>query len=107
MRIVAALGALVGALAVVAGCSGPDPVFDNEGDQDVSCLVNQSDPPGERYTDPTQRNTVEVAAVLKYYTAHGAKPYCGGDGPTDADLAWGEFYVEMTGSPERIPTVLG
>lgn len=107
MRFTATLVGLVGALGLVAGCSAPDPVFDNEGDQDVSCMTHQAEPPGERYTDPEQRDMVEVLTVLKYYTAHGSKPYCSGDGPTEADVAWGEFYVEVTGSSEQVPTVLG
>lgn len=102
-------GLLLAALAA-AGCSSapdPGPVFDNEGGQAVSCMVHQAETPGARYTDAAMRNTGEVLDVMRYYTAHGAKPYCDGAPATEADRAWARFYLDMSGTQEKVPTVLG
>lgn len=87
------LGAALVVLAL-AGCSEePDPVFDAGADPEPACMEHQAEPPGARYTDEAVRDTAQVFAVLRYYTAHGRKGYCDGAGPTEIDRAWMEFYV--------------
>ncbi len=97
-------------LATVGGCSStpdPGPVFNNEGAQEVACMAHQSDRPGARYTDLDQRNTGEVLALMRYFTANGAKPYCDATPATDADKAWAQVYVDLGGTTPMVPTVLG
>jgi hypothetical protein len=97
-------------LLALSGCSSapdPGPVFDDEGGPEVSCMAHQPQEPGARYTEPAMRDTAEVLAVMRYYTAHGAKPFCDGAPATEADRAWGRFYLEMGGTPEKVSTVLG
>ena len=105
----ALLSAAVLALLAAAGCAGDDggPLFDAEGGRDVACMTHQTQPPGSRYTDPERRNTGEVLRVLRYYTAHGAKGYCDGAGPTGADRAWAGFYVDQGADPSRVAPLLG
>ncbi len=105
-RLVAASGLV---LVVVGGCSSapdPGPVFDNEGAQDVACMVHQTTTPGARYTAAELRNTGEVLALMRYYTANGAKPYCDASPATAADQAWAQEYVDLGGTGEMVPTVL-
>lgn len=86
------------AAALIAGCSsGPDlgPRFDDEGAAAVTCMKHQPEPPGPRYADPAARSTADALAVLRYYTAHAAKGYCDGAGPTDVDRAWARTYVDL------------
>lgn len=109
-RAVVRVGLVAGVLAAVAACSsGPDPgpVFDNEGGREVSCMIHQTEEPGARYTDTAQRNTGETFALLRYYTANGAKPYCDGAVASEQDRAWGQVYVDLGGTREKVPTVLG
>jgi hypothetical protein len=96
-------------LAVV-GCSGkpdPGPVFDNEGAQDVSCMVHQTEQPGARYTERDMRNTGEVLALMRYYTTNGAKAYCDATPASDADKAWAQVYLNLGGTTEKVPAVVG
>jgi hypothetical protein len=105
-RLVVALGVLV----AVAGCSSPPapgPVFDSEGGQEVSCMVHQAEPPGARYLEREMRNTSEVLALMRYYTANGTKPYCDAAPATDADRAWAQLYVNLGGTSEKVATVVG
>jgi hypothetical protein len=103
------LGLALAAVAAVTGCGGPEggPLFDDEGGQEVSCMAHQTDPPGERYTDVAMRNTGEILTVMRYYTAHGAKPFCDGAAASEADRAWAEYYVSLRGAPEKVSTILG
>lgn len=96
------------ALAVLTGCGAEGgELFDNEAAAEVTCMTHQSDEPGERYTDPALRNTGEVLMVMRYYTENGAKPYCDGEPASDTDRAWGDLYLQLSGTEEKIPTVLG
>jgi hypothetical protein len=95
--------------AVLAGCSsGPDlgPVFDDEAGATVTCLVHQSGEPGTRYTDPAQRSTGQVLALMKYYTQFGTLPFCDGAPAGDADRAWAQVYLDLGGAAEKVPTPL-
>jgi len=101
--------ASVAALLVfaVAGCTdGDGPVFNSEGGRDVPCMAHQPEPPGSRYTDPERHNTAELLTVLRYYTAHGRKPYCDGAGATEADRAWAELYVRQGANRENVASLL-
>lgn len=94
--------------AVLAGCSsGPGAVFDDEGGAAVTCLVHQADEPGARYTERESRDTGEVLAMMKYYTQFGALPFCDGAPADDADRAWGRLYVDLGGTADKIPTLVG
>lgn len=103
---------LVVALAMVpalAGCSsGPDPgpVFDNEGAREVSCMAHQTEQPGGRYTEQEMRNTGEVLALMRYYTANGTRSYCDASPASDADKAWAQVYVSLGGTAEKVGTVV-
>lgn len=96
--------------AVLAGCSsGPDlgPVFDDEAGAAVTCLTHQTGEPGPRYTEPESRDTAQVLAMMKYYTQHGALPFCDGAPAGYADRAWVQAYLDLGGRAEKVPTVLG
>ena len=101
------LPALALVLLATAGCADDGgPVFNNEGNQPISCMQHQSEPPGSRYTNTEQRDTAELLAVLRYYTAHGTKPYCDNNPPTDTDRAWAELYVQQGADRTNIAPIL-
>lgn len=102
------LPALTLALLVTAGCADDGgPVFNDEGGRELSCMQHQPEPPGSRYTaDPAHRNTGELLAVLRYYTAYGKKPYCDGAPPTDVDRAWAELYVQLGAERSHVAPLL-
>ena len=101
------LPALTLALFVTSGCADDaGPVFNNEGGRELSCMQHQTEPPGSRYTAAERRNTAELLAVLRYYTAHGGKPYCDGAPPTDTDRAWAELYVQLGADRSHVAALL-
>lgn len=103
-------GLLLALLGPAAACSSapePGPVFDNEGGAEVSCMAHQTEEPGARYSDEELRDTAEVLALMRYYTANGAKPFCDGAPPTAADTAWARLYVDFGGASEKVSSVLG
>ncbi|MGH3916493.1 MAG: hypothetical protein ACRDTC_24245 [Pseudonocardiaceae bacterium] len=95
-------------LLVAIGCADDGgPIFNNEGgQQEISCLQHQPEPPGSRYTDAEGRDTAELLAVLRYYTAHGTKPYCDGTPATEADRAWAELYIEQGADRANVAPIL-
>lgn len=96
------------ALCALAGCSSapdPGPVFNDEGQQAIGCMVHQAEAPGARYTDPAMRNTGQILGLMRYYTANGSKPYCDGAPATENDRAWARTYVDLGGAPARLTTV--
>lgn len=95
------------ALGILAGCSSEPAVFNNEGGQAVTCLTHQVDEPGVTYTDPEQRDTGQVLALMRYYTAHGTMPFCDGAPAGDSDRAWAQVYVDLGGSAEKVSSVVG
>ncbi|MCY7344213.1 MAG: hypothetical protein LH603_20850 [Pseudonocardia sp.] len=113
-RHIVMAGLVLAAAGAVAGCSSePDlgPVFNNEGGQEVSCMAHQTEEPGLRYTDKAtrdaQKDTVTILALMKYYTANGAKSYCDNEPADDVDRAWGQLYVDLGGTTEKASSVLG
>lgn len=56
---------VVAALAALAGCSSIPAVFDDADGQPVTCLAHQTGEPGGTYTDPTQRDTGQVLALMR------------------------------------------
>jgi hypothetical protein len=102
------LPALALALLAATGCAADDggPVFDNQGGGQITCMKHQPEPPGSRYTDPQRRNTAELFAVLRYYTAHGTKPYCDKAPPTGTDRTWATFYVRQAADPSHVEPLL-
>jgi hypothetical protein len=104
-----ATAGLLLAFGALTGCSSapdPGPAFDNEGGAAVSCLAHQTAEPGARYTDREMRNTGEVLALMKYYTAHGAKPFCDSAVASESDKAWALLYVDLGGTTGKVPSVL-
>jgi hypothetical protein len=109
-RFVVTLGLLLATTGGAVGCSSepdPGPVFNNEGGQEVACMVHQPEPPGARYTDPAMRETAANLALLRYYTTNGSKPYCDGAAASEADREWAQVYLDLGGSEEKVTTVLG
>ena len=89
------------------GCADdPGPVFDNQGGRQITCLQHQPEPPGSRYTDPQRSKPGEILAVLRYYTAHGSKPYCDGAPPSEADRAWAELYIQQGADPTNVAPLM-
>lgn len=105
LRAAALLSALF-VSACTATAPDPGPRFDDEGIE-VSCMKHQPRPPGTRYTDDEQRRTGETLALLRYYTANGAKPYCDGEGPTEVDRRWAELYVRLGADRDNVAALLG
>ena len=101
---------LFGTVACGGTAPEPGPRFDDETTggvvTELSCLKHQPQPPGPRYTDDTSRRTDETLAVLRYYTANGGKPYCGGGGPSAADRQWVEFYVRLGADRKNVAALL-
>ncbi|MEU3769229.1 hypothetical protein AB0E55_29605 [Amycolatopsis keratiniphila] len=105
----AALSTLV-FLAVVVACSekAPDagPRFDDETTDGVvtelTCMKHQPEAPGPRYTDDSLRRTDEALALLRYYTANGAKPYCDGNDVTGIDRQWIDVYLALGADEEKV-----
>ena len=101
---------VVSSVFLVAACSvaapDPGPRFDDETARDLTCMKHQQQPPGTRYTDDTARRTDETLALLRYYTANGAKPYCDGNGPTDVDRQWVDLYVHLGADRKNVATLL-
>lgn len=105
-HLLPALALALGLLATTGCADDGGPVFNNEGGRQISCMQHQPEPPGSRYTAAERRSTAEVLAVLRYYTAHGTKPYCDNAPPTDADHAWAEFYVQQGADPTHVAPLL-
>ncbi len=99
--------ALLGPATACSSTAAPGPVFNNEGEAEVTCMVHQTEEPGARYIDEQMRDTAEVLALMRYYTANGAKPFCDGASATAADTAWAQLYVDFGGSTEKVSSVLG
>lgn len=95
-------------LVAMAGCGSDDggPLFNAERGGAVSCMTHQAEPPGSRYTDPQRRDLGQVLQVLRYYTANGSKGYCDNAGPSDADRAWVEFYIDQGADRARVASLL-
>ncbi|WP_394619942.1 hypothetical protein JNUCC0626_12810 [Lentzea sp. JNUCC 0626] len=96
------------ATALTACSSPPDPgpVFDNENGTELTCLRHQPQPPGPRYTDESMRSTGETLSLLRYYTAHGRKPFCDSQKPTDTDKQWAQLYVTLGADRANVTTLL-
>lgn len=103
-RHLLALALAVGALA---GCSSEPAVFDDEAGAEVTCLVHQEGEPGAAYVDQEQRDTGKVLAMMRYYTAHGSKPFCDGAPAGDSDRAWAQVYVDLGGDAGKVSSALG
>jgi len=116
----ALLAALAGTAAAAAlttalttGCSAgpagtdPGPRFDDGGAGDIAYMQHQAATPGPRYTEPGRRRSGEVLSLLRYYTANGAKPYCDGAAPTDADRRWARLYVDLGADRAMVAPLLG
>jgi hypothetical protein len=101
---------LLGAVACTAPAADPGPRFDDETMggvvRELDCMKHQPQPPGTRYTDNRTRRTGETLALLRYYTANGAKPYCDGNGPTAIDRQWADIYVHLGANRENVATLL-
>ena len=106
-RLIVVVGS---ALVALVGCSSESdlgPVFNDGGGAPAGCLAHQTEEPGARYVDREQRNTGQVLVLMRYYTQYGAMPYCDGQPAGDDDRAWGQTYIDLGGTAEKVPTVLG
>ncbi len=54
----------------------------------VECQQHQQEEPGAAYTGGEGGDTGKIFQLLKYWTAHGDKPYCDGEPATEVDRAW-------------------
>ncbi|RSM80026.1 hypothetical protein DMH04_31010 [Kibdelosporangium aridum] len=101
---------LIGAAACTDAGPDPGPRFDNEAADGVvtelTCMKHQPQGPGARYTDETLRRIDETLALLRYYTANGAKPYCDGKGLTDIDRQWVDIYVRLGADKGNVAALL-
>lgn len=105
----AVLTALLFGTVAACGVAAPDPGprFDDETTGgDLVCMKHQPRPPGARYTDDTARRTDQTLALLRYYTANGAKPYCDDNGPTDIDRQWVDIYVSLGADRKNVAALL-
>ncbi|WP_439657585.1 hypothetical protein ACSHWB_35055 [Lentzea sp. HUAS TT2] len=107
MRFLVPLLCCATVLTACTTTADPGPVFDNENGADLTCLRHQSQPPGPRYTDESMRNTGETLSLLRYYTAHGRKPFCDNQSPTDADKQWAQLYVTLGADRTNVTALLG
>jgi hypothetical protein len=102
------LGLLV--VVFLAACSTAPaeqgPRFDDQGQQDISCMQHQAVTPGPRYMDPGVRRTDETLPMLRYYTVNAKKSYCDGQGPTDADRQWARLYVDLGADRANVAALL-
>lgn len=106
MRVPILLLCSTALLAACAGTPEPGPVFDNESGTELTCMRHQSQPPGPRYTDEAMRGTGETLSLLRYYTAHGRKPFCDGQVPTDIDKQWAQLYVTLGADRTNVTALL-
>lgn len=107
----AALSALLlCAVACTEAAPDPGPRFDDEkaggAVRELDCMRHQPQRPGARYTDAELQSTGETLALLRYYTANGAKPYCDGKGPTGVDREWADIYVRLGADRDNVATLL-
>jgi len=100
-------GLLLALTACTARAAEPGPVFDNEANADVSCLKHQASAPGARYSDEGERRSDEVLPLLRYYTAHGRKQFCDGQGASQNDKAWAQLYVRLGADRANVSTLVG
>lgn len=106
MRVPALLLCSATVLVACTGTPDPGPVFDNESGSELTCLRHQPQPPGPRYTDEAMRSTGETLSLLRYYTAHGRKPFCDGQAPTGTDKQWAQLYVTLGADRANVSTFL-
>lgn len=104
----AVMAALLGGAVAACGVTAPEPGprFDDEAGAERACMKHQPQAPGARYTDDTSRRTDETLALLRYYTANGAKPYCDGHGPTGVDRQWIDLYVSLGADRKNVAALL-
>jgi hypothetical protein len=71
------------------------------------CLVHQTAAPGSAYRGGVSGDTASALTFLRYYTAHSHAPFCDGSAATSLDRTWARLYVDLTGNPARVRTMLG
>lgn len=116
MRRAVAAGLLLGALA---GChsgstSAPTPVptvaasgrFDDQDQARIACMRHQAAPPGTEYTGGAGTDTGRILLMLRYYVAHGRRPYCDRRPATAVDRAWATLYVRLGANPAAVAPIL-
>ncbi|MFD7734795.1 hypothetical protein ACFV6F_30990 [Kitasatospora phosalacinea] len=91
--------------ALLTGCGGgrSDGSFDAQpGTPSPTCLQHQEQEPGGRYTGGQESDPTAVLEMMRFYTANGAKAYCDGRPPTDADLRWTRLYTDLGGDAGHV-----
>ncbi|WNV87091.1 hypothetical protein [Umezawaea sp. Da 62-37] len=107
MRRTTTLCALVLALTACTAQAEPGPVFDDEDKADIACLKHQAAAPGARYSDEGMKRSDEVLSLLRYYTAHGRKPFCDGNGASVEDKAWADLYIRLGADRANVSSIVG
>lgn len=80
--------------------------FNAENGTDLTCLAHQQDLPTSAYTGGEAADTTGVLEVLRYYTAHGRKPYCDGQPATEPDRRWADLYVRLGADRTNVAAIL-
>jgi hypothetical protein len=93
---------------VLAGCASNTPDmgarFNDEAQQEVSCMQHQQSAPGDQYLKEDNWDTDVTLPLLRYYTTNGKKPYCDGQGPSDVDKQWLDIYRKLGADESNIRT---
>jgi hypothetical protein len=106
-RVVVGL-AIVAGVGVVSACGSPHSAIGAfRAGSARGCLVHQTVAPGPAYRGGVSGDTGAALGFLRYYTSHGRDPFCDGSSATSIDRTWARLYVDLTGSPARVRTMLG
>jgi hypothetical protein len=109
LRRIAPVALLAAALTACAG-SAPAALVTPPGFQPgatADCLLHQAEQPDAAFAGGAAAEPSAQLRFLAYYTAAGRKPFCDGGPATETDRAWARLYVDLTGDPTNVTTVLG
>ena len=73
----------------------------------ATCLLHQTDQPDRAFAGGAEAEPRYQLQFLAYFTAAGRLPFCDGGPATETDRAWARLYVDLTGNPANVSTVLG
>lgn len=106
IRPPAALALLALSTLILAGCSSDDGRFNPGAEAEITCMEHQEESPGTAYTGGTEGDTAAILQVFRYYVAHGDKPYCDDEPPTETDKEWAQLVVDLGGSEDSVAPIL-
>ena len=90
-----AVAAMAGCTAIVGQQDGATFVLPDT--ETVECQEHQEREPSSAYAGDENSDTVAMLDLLRYWTAHGDKPYCDGEPPTEIDLMWAQTVERLRG----------